>query len=303
MESPKNVLVTMADHYGLEPEQFRRVIKATCGLQRASDEDFMAFVLVAHEYKLNPLTREIYAFVKKDGGIQSIVSVDGWYKKMNEHPAFDGLEFRDEIQGDKLVAVTAIIHRKDRTHPTEVTEYMHECQRQTDPWRQWPARMLRHKAAIQCIRVAFNLAGLMDPDEAERYQDMLEHKPIEPLDLPGMTVSPPEGAAGASVEVSPPPQRGRRKRSIAPIPPPMKSANPAPAPKEPQPAAAPKEPEQPIPSERQYKLIDQANMAGMNASALMDYVKSKYGLPNLNAVTPSQAAEIEKHLTQLGMTG
>lgn len=301
MESSKNPLVVMSDHYGLEPQQFQRVIKATCGLQKASDEDFMAFVLVAHEYKLNPLTREIYAFVKRDGGIQAIVSIDGWLKKMNEHPAFDGLEFRDEIQGDQLVAVTAIIHRKDRTHPVEVTEYMHECKRQTDPWRQWPARMLRWKAAIQAIRVAFNLAGLMDPDEAERYLDMLDHKPSEPLDLPAMTVLPPERVAGTenTMASSPPPRGGRKKRTVVPIPPPIKSANPTPAPKEPE---RPKEPEQPIPSERQIKLIDQANMAGMNASALMEYVRLKYGLANLNLVTPSQAVEIEKHLTELGMS-
>jgi hypothetical protein len=31
--------------------------------------------------------------------------------------------------------------------------------------------MLRHKAAIQCGRYAFGLSGIIDPDEAERFQD------------------------------------------------------------------------------------------------------------------------------------
>jgi hypothetical protein len=45
------------------------------------------------------------------------------------------------------------------------------CFRNTDPWKQWPRRMLRHKAAIQCARVAFGISGVMEPDQAERFQE------------------------------------------------------------------------------------------------------------------------------------
>jgi phage recombination protein Bet len=199
------LVAQMAEHYNLSPEEFRRVIKATCGLQKASDEEFLAFLMIAHEHKLNPLTREIYAFVKPGGGIQPIVGVDGWYKKVNEHPMFNGMTFRDEQQGGQLVAVTAIIHRKDRLHPTEVTEYMRECRRDTDPWRRWPARMLRHKAAVQAIRAAFNLAGVMDRDEAERYMDMLQDTPrtsieVTPDDLPRPSAGRIRPTPGAAAE-------------------------------------------------------------------------------------------------------
>jgi hypothetical protein len=60
------------------------------------------------------------------------------------------------------------VHRKDRSHPVEVTEYLAECRQGTDPWKKWPARMLRHKAAIQAIRYAFGFSGIVDPDEADR---------------------------------------------------------------------------------------------------------------------------------------
>jgi hypothetical protein len=50
----------------------------------------------------------------------------------------------------------------------EVTEYLAECRQGTDPWKKWPARMLRHKAAIQAIRYAFGFSGIVDPDEADR---------------------------------------------------------------------------------------------------------------------------------------
>lgn len=135
-------------------------------------EQITAFLMVAKEYKLNPITKEIYAFPAKGGGVQPIVSIDGWLKIINSHPDFDGMEFRDTLDDSgALRAVTCRIYRKDRTHPVEMTEYMDECKRNTDPWRQWPNRMLRHKATIQAARYAFGFSGIADPDEAERTAD------------------------------------------------------------------------------------------------------------------------------------
>jgi hypothetical protein len=54
-----------------------------------------------------------------------------------------------------------------------VTEDMAECKRPTEPWTKWPARMLRHKAAIQCARYAFGFAGIIDPEEAERSPEVI----------------------------------------------------------------------------------------------------------------------------------
>ncbi|EJN6394922.1 recombinase RecT, partial [Salmonella enterica] len=65
-------------------------------------------------------------------------------------------------------ACTCKIYRKDRSHPTVVTEYMDECKRNTQPWQSHPTRMLRHKTLIQCARLAFGFAGIFDQDEAER---------------------------------------------------------------------------------------------------------------------------------------
>lgn len=136
-------------------------------------EQITAFLMVAKEYKLNPITKEIYAFPAKGGGVQPIVSIDGWLKIINSHPDFDGMEFRDTLDDSgNLTAVTCRIYRKDRTHPVEMTEYMDECKRNTDPWRQWPNRMLRHKATIQAARYAFGFSGIADPDEAERSADI-----------------------------------------------------------------------------------------------------------------------------------
>ena len=170
----KSILLAMASRYEMDPAAFEQTIRATCGCANASREDFAAFLLVAHQHQLNPACREIYAFPKKGGGIQPIVSVDGWIKLANNHPQYDGIEFLDRLDDSgRLVAVTARVYRKDRTHPEEVTEYMAECVQNTDPWKRWPARMLRHKARIQAYRAAFGLSGIVDPDEADRMRPQM----------------------------------------------------------------------------------------------------------------------------------
>lgn len=169
---PPSVLGTLASHYGMDRRAFEETLKATIMPQGATREQTAAFLLVAKAHDLSPFTREIFAFPSK-GGIQAVVSVDGWAKLMNSHPQFDGMVFEDKMDAEgRLVSITCKIHRKDRQHPVEVTEYMSECRRDTDTWKRWPARMLRHKAAIQAARYAFGFAGIMEPDEAERSQEV-----------------------------------------------------------------------------------------------------------------------------------
>ena len=59
-----------------------------------------------------------------------------------------------------------MVYRKDRSRPTKVTEYFAECARATEPWKQFPRRMLRHKAVKEAVRVAFGISGITDEDEA-----------------------------------------------------------------------------------------------------------------------------------------
>lgn len=171
----KSVLVDMATRYGMEPVAFEKTLRATVmpSNKDVTREQFAAFLLVAKEYRLNPLTKEIYAFPGKGDSIQPIVSIDGWMRMINNHPDFDGMEFEDSFDANGvLVSITCKMHRKDRGHPVSVTEYMAECRRPTDTWQKWPARMLRHKAAIQAARYAFGFSGIVDEDEAARMIDV-----------------------------------------------------------------------------------------------------------------------------------
>src|SRR5262245_46687521 len=162
----------MAHRHGMEAQAFEQTLRATVMPKDTTREQFAAFLMVARDYDLNPITREIFAFPNRAGGIQPVVSIDGWMKLMNAHPQMDGMEFEDIVTTNgELIGIKCKIHRKDRRHPIEVIEYLSECRRNTDTWKQWPARMLRHKAAIQAARYAFGFSGIVEPDEFERMSD------------------------------------------------------------------------------------------------------------------------------------
>jgi hypothetical protein len=177
VEKPRlSVVAFMAERYGMEMDAFERTVRATCSpapkrgeqFRPLTREEFAAFLLVAREYKLNPITREIFAYPKRGGGVVPIVSIDGWVNLVNSHPACDGFQFEwDHAPNGELISCTCIIYRKDRTHPTSVTEYFVECFRDTEPWKM-AHRMLRHKALIQCARYAFGFAGIYDEEEGQR---------------------------------------------------------------------------------------------------------------------------------------
>lgn len=178
---PKPMLLAiMADKYSLREEEFAKTVRATCGLGTATAEQFAAFLIVAKTYDLNPLTKEIYAFPGKGGGIVPIVSVDGWLNLVNSNPHCDGFEF-EMTHGDdgKLQACTCKMYRKDRKHAVTVTEYLEECKRPTDPWKM-EHRMLRHKALIQAARYAFGFAGIYDEDEGRTIAEAVDITPKPP---------------------------------------------------------------------------------------------------------------------------
>ncbi|NHB94543.1 phage recombination protein Bet [Photorhabdus cinerea] len=156
---------TLAEKLGMKVQEGELIetLKATAFRGNATEQQFVALLIVANQYNLNPWTKEIYAFPDKTAGIVPVVGVDGWARIINENKNFDGMEFEQDDE-----SCTCKIYRKDRTHPTSVTEFMSECKRSTQPWQSHPKRMLRHKAMIQCARLAFGFAGIYDQDEAER---------------------------------------------------------------------------------------------------------------------------------------
>lgn len=164
------------------PSDLVAVLKATAFKGNVSDSQMAALMMVASQYGLNPWTKEIYAFPDRQNGIVPVVGVDGWSRIINSHPQFDGMDFEQDEE-----RCTCIIYRKDRSHPIRVTEWMAECKREgVGPWKSHPRRMLRHKAMIQCARLAFGFVGIYEQDEAERIIEaqVAEAPPVGHAELP-----------------------------------------------------------------------------------------------------------------------
>lgn len=182
-------IVDMAKRYDLDAAAFVYTFKTMAMPSNSNDAEFVSCCLVAREHGLNPLTKEIYFMKTKAGTIQPIVSVDGWIKKCNEHPQFDGIEFEEERdpQGN-LLGMWCSIHRKDRKHPTRIREDFKECAAVGGPvWKSSPARMMRNRVICQCARIAFGFAGIMDPDEFAAWNGGM--KDVTPVTV---QISPPD---------------------------------------------------------------------------------------------------------------
>lgn len=180
VKEERSLVRVMASRYELNEANFITAVKKACFTGKAenpTNEELMIFLGVAERYHLDPFVKEITAFRTKSGGIANVVTIDGWIKLIQRHPALDGFEFKDDYGGgddagrSALISITCKIFRKDQSHPTTCTEYMIECKKKGDaytPWNQWPRRMLRHKSLIQCARYAFGFSGIIDPEEALR---------------------------------------------------------------------------------------------------------------------------------------
>lgn len=190
----------LAKTLGMEGEgsDLIQTLKATAFKGEVTDAQMAALLLVANQYGLSPWTKEIYAFPDKNNGIVPVVGVDGWARIINSHPQFDGIEFH---HADEFVTMPGAkpspewiechIHRKDRSRPVVVREYLDEVYRApfkgkygdvTGPWQTHTKRFLRHKAMIQCARLAFGYGGIYDQDEAERIVEAVPVKHMGPVE-------------------------------------------------------------------------------------------------------------------------
>lgn len=173
VSSPPSLVAKLANKFGVEPNKMLSTLKATAFQTKGpeiTNEQLMALLIVADQYGLNPWVKELYAFPDKNGGIIPIVSVDGYLRILNDQKEFNGLHCQDgPINKNGLPDwIECTIHRRDREHPTVIREYMAECKRATPAWDSHPRRMLRHRAIMQCARVAFAFTGIYDEDEGAR---------------------------------------------------------------------------------------------------------------------------------------
>ena len=253
MEAEKRQLVKrtamerMANRLQVSREVLEKTLKATVcrgtklkegkGFIPMTNEEFVSFIAVANNYKLNPLTKEIYAYPDtKSAGIIPIVSTDGWNKLMTTHPNYKTHYYR---QSEKMIKtgnsklcpewMEIVIVKKDDSEVV-IREYLDECYNGgkkykdgnyiTSPWDTHTKRMLRHKTKIQGAREAFGFGGIYDQDEGER---IIDAHLVEDPQLTGKPeVDQPKSLSESTEpELKPEPEKkgkpGKKKSGAPPI--------------------------------------------------------------------------------------
>lgn len=189
------LVARIANRFSVDPDKLMTTLKLTAFRQRADDrgnvreptnEEMMALLILADNYKLNPFTKELFAyFDTKSKAIIPVVSVDGWIRIINEQPTLRSLSFAYSPETVKHKNKTCHewmeieIVRSDRDKPIVIREYFAEVVREVSfatPWDTHPNRMHRHKTLIQGARVAFGFGGIYDEDEAARIIDGEAHR-------------------------------------------------------------------------------------------------------------------------------
>lgn len=217
-----NALQALAGRLAVDQESLKKTLKATAFKECKTDEEFIAAVVVANAYGLNPLTKEIYAFPgKNNSGVVPVVSTDGWTRLMVNHPHYKNHTFRysdtmTAMPGAKPCPEWCEIHIEKQDGSITITrEYLDEVFRvltYANPWQTHTKRFLRHKTKIQGARETFGFGGIYDEDEAQRIDeaqgaDFTVGKPI--------VQQPRAIEPGPATEPEPPAETEPRPRATA----------------------------------------------------------------------------------------
>lgn len=169
-----NAISALARQFNITDEgEVYGIIANTIMPKNSTQDQIAAFCIVAAQYGLNPLAKEIYAFPGKAGDICPMVSIDGWLKLLHANPDYAGMEHQYDDHGQW---VECTIHSKSHPeHPVTIREYLEENNTNTPVWKQRPMRMLRHRATIQAIRYFGNYAGIYDKDEFEDDEEAMRN--------------------------------------------------------------------------------------------------------------------------------
>jgi hypothetical protein len=121
-----------------------------------SKQTLLALLRITIEHHLDPLKEEVALALYEDTHWQAYITIEGYSKILNSHPAFDGIAFKESPQLSNNIPLwmECTIYRKDRNMPTIIREYFEEVKGDQAIWQKMPRRMLRHRVMQQCARLA-----------------------------------------------------------------------------------------------------------------------------------------------------
>ncbi|HGX3837505.1 TPA: recombinase RecT [Escherichia fergusonii] len=116
----------LAERVGMDsvdPQELITTLRQTAFKGDASDAQFIALLIVANQYGLNPWTKEIYAFPDKQNGIVPVVGVDGWSRNDETMQEINTLLIAlDKTWDDDLLPLCSQIFRRDIRASSELTQ-------------------------------------------------------------------------------------------------------------------------------------------------------------------------------------
>lgn len=121
----------------------------------APKQTLLALLRLARANGLDPIKEEVALALYNNTHWQAYITVEGYSKILNNHPAFDGISFSESVEYTNGIPIwmECTIYRKDRSYPTVVREYFEEVKSDQAIWQKMPRRMLRHRVMQQCARL------------------------------------------------------------------------------------------------------------------------------------------------------
>ena len=119
-------------------------------------QTLLALLRIAKDHNLDPLKDEVALALYDESRWQAYITVEGYCKILNSHPAFNGITFSQSEEDSNEVPtwMECSIYRKDRILPIVVREYFEEVKGEQANWKKMPRRMLRHRTMQQCAKLA-----------------------------------------------------------------------------------------------------------------------------------------------------
>ncbi|MEY2875900.1 MAG: phage recombination protein Bet [Pseudomonadota bacterium] len=228
MMSIESIAVELAVRAGMRmtPETALAAVKTMVG--DVPDWVLARFMLAARSTGLSLFGGEVYPAVREDGGLDAVVSLDGWVKLVNRHPEFQGVTFA--YSPDRVASsmdthrphewVECAITKRGVPMPFVAREYFDEVNQRRGVWLTHPIRATRNAALVQAARYAFGLSGVGAAEESGIH-------PAAPAQPPAPVVPPAPPTVAAPVAAAAPsgPRRMPAGASVL-----MREEHPAPTP-------------------------------------------------------------------------
>jgi len=136
----------------------------------STQTEFELFIYMARKYNLDPLLKQIWLVKFGDSPAQIYAGRDGYLEIAHRSGHFDGMkswvEYEEDDKGKKTpVRGKCVVYRNDMQHPFESEVLFKEYTTGKNLWLSKPSIMLIKVAESVCLRKAFRVSGLYDPDE------------------------------------------------------------------------------------------------------------------------------------------